>query len=106
MPTLNWILDMLWTINTRKKIYNCVCLIRLSLLGSSNPVNLMKIRHDFYLVIPLLTLLSPVCATQYYNFAYSQRASGASQDQPEGAGAGQRCGLGQDRRAVGGLLRS
>lgn len=36
----------------------------------------------------------------------SQRASGTAEDQPEGAGAGRWCGLEQDRRAAGGLLRS
>lgn len=48
----------------------------------------------------------PVFSTHCYIYVCSQRAGGAAKDQPEGAGAGQQCGLGQDRRAVGGLLRS
>lgn len=35
----------------------------------------------------------------------SQGPSGAAEDQPDGAGAGGRCGPGQDRRAAGRLLR-
>lgn len=48
----------------------------------------------------------PVFSTHCYIYVCSQRAGGAAKDQPEGAGAGRRCGLGQDRRAVEGLLRS
>lgn len=48
----------------------------------------------------------PVFSTHCYIYVCSQRAGGAAKDQPEGAGAGRQCGLGQDRRAVGGLLRS